>query len=126
GLVERKRRIIALRPQHDDVARGPGELGKGFRERRAFAIVEAIGEPHDAVVRLAAELAPESFSERLAVRGVRLGTQSRGALARLLGGDRADQRIARRGRRQHHGPAVSHGAVYRGVDGLPALWPMGS
>ena len=58
GLVERKRRVIALWPQHDDVSRRAGELGKGFGERRPFAIVEAIGEPHDAVIRLAAELAP--------------------------------------------------------------------
>ena len=73
----------------------PRKLGEALGEGSTLAIVETIGQPHHAKVGLAAKLALQRLGERLAVRRVRVGNKSRGALARLLGGDRSDERIAR-------------------------------
>ena len=125
GLVQRKRRIVPVRAEHQDAARRAGKLGQAVREGPALAIVETIGKPHDAIVRLAAKLALKHVGKRLAVWCVRLRCKSGSTLARLLGGDRADERVAGRGRREHHGPAVAHGTVYCRVDHLAPLRPMG-
>ena len=65
GLIERQRRVVALGPQHDDAARGAGELGEARGEGRPVAIVEAVGEPQHAVIGLAAELAPSVSASAL-------------------------------------------------------------
>ena len=115
GLAKGERRVVALGTQHGETAVAAGKLGKRFRESVALAIVEPVGHPQHAVVRLAAELLFKRGGERRAVGRVRLRRHAADALARLLGtqgiadrlagrGESEQRRCGRRGRRARSPP----------------------
>src|SRR5512135_3260447 len=56
GLVERQRCIVPVRAQGEDAAGAASELGKAFGKSRTLAIVEPVGKPYHAIIRLAAKL----------------------------------------------------------------------
>ena len=125
GLVQRQSRIVPLGAEHGEGALAAGKLGEAFSKGRSFAIIEAVGKPQHAIVRLAAELALERCGQCLAVRRVRLGREPGRAFAGLGGGDRTSDGVAGCRRCKHDSPAVTPGAVDGGVDRLAPLRPMG-
>ncbi len=124
GLIERKRCVVPVRAQGEDAAGAAGELGEAFDKSRTLAIVEPVGKPHHAIIRLAAKLALERRGKRLAIRRVGLRREPRRAFTGLLSGDGTGQRISGCGGREHDGPAVTSGAIDSGIDGLAPLRPM--
>ena len=123
-LPKSERSVLLLRTQNCEASGRARKFAQSGREGIALAIVQAIREPDHAEAGFAGKLLVESRGKRRTVRCVRFRCKTANALACLIRAQRVADRLARGGRRQHHGRAVAAGTVDGRLDRLAPLRPM--
>jgi hypothetical protein len=124
GMAETQRGVAWLGRKHGEAATIARELRKARGKALAFAVVEAVGQPDDAVAGLDREVLFQRFRELGAVGRVRFRVQADNAFARGIRRHRLADRLIRGGRREHDVAAIAARAVDGRTNGFAARGPL--